>query len=146
MVKPSPLIGYQTAWRSLIANVRWCHCRFLTELGTDSHSPADHVSEAQWRATVWTEGPNTWGPALLEIQEFSREQHSPVPAPPARLRFAHARSAVLGATPPAYGEGQQETACETRVSCKSAPEHVYCPAQRMSLYWGPSGRCSLRLE
>ena len=72
--------------------------------------PAEHLSEVQLRETVLIEGPNEWGPPLLEAQESPLEQRRPRESlPPARLRFAYARLAVLSSTPPAYAEGQYKT-------------------------------------
>ena len=57
------------------------------------------------------EGPNEWGPPLLEAQKSPLEQWSPRESlPPARLRFAYAHLAVLRSTPPASAEGQYKTA------------------------------------
>lgn len=81
------------------------------ELGRASNSPAEHSSEVQPRETGLIEGPNEWGAPLLETQESPLEERSPrESAPLALLRLAHARLAVLGTTPPAWTEGQQETA------------------------------------
>lgn len=82
------------------------------ELGRASNSPAEHSSEVQPRETGLIEGPNECPPPpLLETLESPLEERSPRDsAPLALLRFAHARLAVPGTTPPAWTEGQQETA------------------------------------
>ena len=72
------------------------------ELGRASNSPAEHSSEVQLRETGLIGGPNERGPPPLETQASPLEERSPrESAPLAWLRFAHARLAVLGTTPPA---------------------------------------------
>ena len=97
--------------------------------------PAEHLSEVQLSETVLIEGPNEWGPPLLEAQESPLEQQSPRESlPPARLRFEYA--AWLCLVPHLLlllRDSTRQPWDGTCISCKDALEHGYYSVRRVHL-------------